>query len=79
MNTDTFLRYVTRIFFVVGFGALALDAAEVIANTFGYTLLGGSYTKGRLLELAATLMVFAITILLRQIREGILASRPRTG
>ena len=79
MNTDTFLKYVTRAFFVVGFGALALDVAEVIVNTFGYTLLGGSYTKGRLLELAATLMVFAITILLRQIREGILASRPRTG
>jgi hypothetical protein len=79
MNTDTFLKYVTRTFFVVGFGALALDVAEVIVNTFGYTLLGGAYTKGRLLELAATLMVFAITILLRQIREGILASRPRTG
>ncbi len=79
MNTDTFLKYVTRAFFVVGFGALLLDVAEVIVNTFGYTLLGGLYTKGRLLELAATLMVFAITILLRQIREGILASRPHTG
>jgi hypothetical protein len=79
MNLDTCLKHLTRAFFIVGFGALALDVTEVIVNTFGYTLLGGYYTRGRLLELAATLMVFAITILLRQIREGIVASRPRTG
>jgi uncharacterized membrane protein len=70
MNLDNGLNWLARIFFAIGFGALALDGAEVVVNAFGYTLLRGTYTKGRLVELAATLMVFVVTILLRQIRDG---------
>ncbi len=76
MNLDFSLKPITRLFFLVGFGALALDAAEVIVNAFGYTILGSAYTKGRLLELSGIFMVFAIAILLRQIRDGIYALRP---
>jgi len=76
MNLNSWLNGMTRAFFLLGFAALAVDVAEVIVNAFGYTILAGTYTKGRLLELAATLMVFAIAILLRQIRDGLRAPRP---
>jgi len=70
MKLAVLLNLLARAFFLVAFGLLALDVAELAVNAFGYTILRGLYTKGRLLELAATLLVFVIAILLRQIRDG---------
>ena len=39
--------------------------------TEGFTLLRGMYNPGRLLELAALLLIFVIAVLLRQIRDAV--------
>ena len=50
---------------------VALAFVERVVNLFDFTLLRGTYTSSRLLELAAILMVFVIVILLRQIRDSL--------
>ena len=71
MNFDKVSSAVCRLFFIVSFLLLAVGIVERLANGFGYTLLGGSYTPGRLLELAGILLIFVVAILLRQIREAL--------
>lgn len=59
-------------------GALALAAVAVAAGAveqLGYSLIGRTYSAGRLLEFAAIIMVFAIGMHLRDI----LAELRRTG
>jgi len=59
-----------RVFFIIAFGLLAIVVSEVVANAFGYTItLRSSYTAGRLLEFATVFLVFAVALLLRQIRD----------
>jgi hypothetical protein len=58
-----------RIFFIIAFGLLAIAVSEVLANYFGYTVMRGTYNAGRLLEFAIVFLVFAMTLLLRQIRD----------
>ena len=61
-----------RVLFVIAFGLLVIAVAEVLANALGYTItrvIYGDYTAGRLLEFAAMLLVFVVTLLLRQIRD----------
>lgn len=60
---------ISRGVFAIAFVLLALAIAERVAGAFGYTLLRSSLTGGRLLEIAAILMIFGIALLLRQIRE----------
>jgi len=50
---------------------LTLAVLEKIVNANGYTIMR-SYEPSRLLELAATMMVFVIALVLRQIREAVL-------
>ena len=42
---------------------------------FDTTLVGRWYSAGRLLEIAATLLVYVIAVLLRDIREELHANR----
>ena len=67
MNTLT--STLSRIFALAAAAAFALAVIEFAANVLGYTLLREERTPGRLLELAAILLVFVIALLLRQIRE----------
>ena len=67
--TDLFFRYMPRTFFVAAFLLLGLGVAERVAVAFGYTILRGASTGGRLLEIAAILLVVVISLLLREIRE----------
>lgn len=60
---------VSRGVFVLAFAMVALAVLERVAYAFGYTILAGKLSGGRLLELAAILMVFVIAVLLRQIRD----------
>lgn len=62
---------VSRVFFFVAFGLLGLALFEAVANVFNYTVLRGAYSKGRVVEFAAVLLVFVVTLLLRQIREAL--------
>jgi hypothetical protein len=49
---------------------LGVGAFEQVSNWMGMTLLRGVYSSGRLIELSAVLLVFVITLLLRQIRDA---------
>jgi hypothetical protein len=69
MNVDGIVSIVCRIFFAGAFGLLALAAFERLSFAFGYTLLRGTLTGGRLLEISAVILIFVIALLLRQIRE----------
>ncbi len=62
---------ISRILFIVSLAMVALAFVERVVNLFDFTLLRGTYTSSRLLELAAILMVFVIVILLRQIRDSL--------
>ena len=69
MNYEAVGSIVSRVFFVGAFSLIVLAVAEQVANLFGYTLLRGTYSAGRLMELAATLLIVVIALLLRQVRE----------
>lgn len=66
---DSQLSLLSRLVFAAALVIAALAVAERIAFVFGYTLLRGAISGGRLLELAAILMIFVIAVLLRQIRD----------
>jgi hypothetical protein len=75
MNIDKVSSLVSRVFFVLALALLALAVLEKILGILGYTLLGGVYAPGRLLEFAGILVLFAIALLARQIREEIRGRR----
>ncbi len=70
MNLDKLSSVFSRVFFLVAILLLGLAVIEKIVNMSGYTIMR-VYDPQRLLELAATMMVFVIALLLRQIREGV--------
>ncbi len=69
MSLDKWTSLLTRFFFFAAFALLALTVIERATNFYGYTILRGFYTGGRLLEFAAVLLIFVIALLLRQTRE----------
>lgn len=70
MGIDKLSSLFSRLFFAVAVVLLAAAVAEKIANVNEYTLTR-VYDPQRLLELAATMMVFVIALLLRQIRQAV--------
>ncbi len=74
MNVDRLSSLMSRLFFYASLLFLALAIVEKVANLARYTVLR-NYTPEKLLEAAATMMIFVIALLLRQIREG--QHRPR--
>jgi len=66
---DDRLSLISRTLFAVALLCAGLAIAERIAFAGGYTLLRGTLTGGRLLEIAAILTIFVIALLLRQIRD----------
>jgi len=72
MNFDKLSSAVSRLLFFMAFGLMGLAVLETVARLFGYTILRGVYTSGRLMELAAVLMVFVISLLLRQVRQALI-------
>jgi hypothetical protein len=75
VSTESLYHLFSRVFFFTALATLALVVAELLANLAGYTILRDVYSKGRLLELAAILLVFVIAVLLRQIRDELKAGR----
>jgi hypothetical protein len=59
----------SRAVFALAFFVVGVAILERVAFVFGYTILRGAFTGGRLLEIAGILMIFVIAILLRQIRD----------
>jgi hypothetical protein len=66
---------VLRVLFAASFVLLALAVSERLANLLGYTLLREVLAPSRLLEVAATAMVFVIALVLRQIRDRLAPGR----
>ncbi len=70
MNMTMIYHLFARLFFFLALGMLSVAIIEFLVNFLDYTTLRGVYTAGRLIELSAALLVFVITVLLRQIRDG---------
>ena len=70
MNMTMIFHLFARLFFFLALGLLGVAIIEILLNFLDYTILRGAYTAGRLIELSAALLVFVITVLLRQIRDG---------
>ncbi len=67
MNVDRLSSWVSRLFFLGAFVLLGLAVLEKVANVFGYTL--HMPEPNRLLGFAGILLVFVMTLLLREVRE----------
>lgn len=76
MNSESLESIVNRVFFVGAFVLLALAILERVANSMGYTIILVTFRPGRLLEFSAILLLFVMTMMLRQIRQGL---RTRSG
>lgn len=76
MKFDKLTSLISRVFFVIAFVLLGLAVIERLANAFDYTVLGGVYTAGRLLEFSIVFLVFVVALQLREIREALRLRRP---
>ena len=70
---DNILNQFSRIAFVVAVLCAGVSIFERASNVAGYTLLRGTLTGGRLLEVSAMLVIFVIALLLRDIRDELRA------
>ena len=75
MNFESVYEYVARTLFIIASAAIAVAFLERFGEFFGFSILGEMYEAGRLLELAATLLVFVIAVLLRQVRDELRTGR----
>lgn len=69
MNFNKLASIVSRTVAVGAFGLIGLGVIEYVANMLGYTVLRNASSTGRMIELAAALLVIVIAVLLRQIRD----------
>ena len=69
------LSTISRILFLVAILAAGLAIFERVSYAMGYTLLRGTLSGGRLLEISAILVIFVIAMLLREIRD-VLQAKP---
>jgi hypothetical protein len=66
---EKLMSFISRLFFLASFVLVTLALFDRVLNLFGYTILRGGYTSGRMLEFAAIMLIVVIALLLRQIRE----------
>ena len=77
MSCEKMISAVSRLFFFVAFVLLGLEIIQRIATGAGYSIvLLGRFSAGRLLEIAAVLLVFVIAIQLREIRQELKKRNP---
>ena len=69
MDLEIVSKYLARALFLLAAAIIVVAFVEWLAQIFGASIVGQFYSAGRLLELAATLLVFVIAVLLRQIRN----------
>ena len=75
MSLQVFLNNSRRALFIASAVLIALAFIEWAAQLAGTTLVSQWYSAGRLLEIAAALLVYVIAVLLREIREELHANR----
>src|SRR5713101_4620270 len=71
MSFDKLLSAFSRLCFLGAFLLLVTAIVERFVNLFGYTILRGTYTGGRILEFAAVLIMFVIALTLREVRDAL--------
>jgi hypothetical protein len=64
-----------RLMFVVSVAFIVLTNLEWAANFLGFSIIGPWYTAGRMLEVAATPLIYVVAVLLREIREELRTNR----
>ena len=69
MNLEIVYKHFARTIFIIASVGIAVAFLELIGDFVGFSLTGERYSAGRLVELAAALLVFVIAVLLRQIRD----------
>ena len=75
MNLDSVSKYFAQPLYIIAVAAIVVAFLEWIAKFFGFSIIGELYDPGRLLELAASLLVFVIAVLLQQVRDGLREGR----
>ncbi len=75
MTIQTCMHYVARSVFVGALAAILLAFMELLAQLADTSLIANLYPPGRLIELAAALLVLVIAITLREIRDELQAGR----
>ena len=70
MNIANLYKIFARSLFFFALAILAAGFIELVANLFDNSVLGAGYTAGRMIEVSATLVIFVIAVLLRQIRDA---------
>ena len=75
MDLEVISKYLARALFLLAAAIFVVAFVEWLAQIFGSSIVGQFYSAGRLLELAATLLVFVIAVLLRQIRNELRSGR----
>ena len=75
MNLDSVSKYFAQPLYIIAVAAIVVAFLEWIAKFLGLSIIGELYDPGRLLELAATLLVFVIAVLLQQILDELRAGR----
>lgn len=68
---NKFLSMASTLAFVAAFALAALAVAEGLAQLAGHSIVHRLYSAGRLFEFATMAMVFAIGLLLREIRDAL--------
>jgi hypothetical protein len=71
---QTLLHNTARLAFLGAATAMALVLLELVGQFIGFSLTGKMYSLGRIMELAATLLVFVIVVILREIRDALRAN-----
>ena len=75
MNLEFVYQHFSRIIFIIASLGIVVGFLEWIGGFIGFSVTGGVYSAGRLLELSAALLVFVIAVLLRQIRDELRAGQ----
>lgn len=75
MKINNLLEKLALGLFAIAAVAIPLAFVELAVQAAGKSLIGGMYTPGRIIELAALLLVFVIAVLLMQIRDELRAGR----
>ncbi len=75
MNLITIVDYLAKTFLVIAGIAIVVAFLESAAQLVGKSLVFEMYTPGRLIELAAMLLIFVIAVQLLQIRDELKTTR----
>ena len=69
--SDQLTSLISRVFFGIAFVLIGLAAFDWVIRLFGWTIAWVGYNPGRILEVAALLMIFVIALQLRAIHQDL--------